>query len=522
MNKIEVYRTHIIINDYDLGSCSRIENCFRMYDPITHNSYYQGLDYNSETRQLILPRGIDLFFIENVFQTKAVNKENVYDEFQTFDNIQIKYLPRDMDQQQALKFMVGKDNYHRNQYLSQLSVNLNTGKGKTYCSIATASYLGIKSIIITYSVKWLEQWKKFILEYTNTKPSEICMMINSNKIARTAKEDPSKYKFILTSHSSLSSYAKSNGWGAIGDLFRDLKIGIKFYDESHLNFKSMSYIDFYTNTYKTYYITATPLRSNEYENMIYQLYMKNIPSVDLFNRNLDPHTDYIAIKYNSRPDIEVLNDCKNQYGLDRNKYINYIVHNENFYKILTVIMERILNHGGKTLIYIGTLYAIDVVYNWIITNYPEFMYNICILTSQTEDKSIIDRCQIILSTTKSTGASIDIKHLKRTIVLAEPFKSEVLARQTLGRTRNGNTEYIEVVDKGFRTILGWFNKKRSIFEKYASSCKIINVNDKGLNEMYDKIINFRMNRFYVPPVRQPMLKYKKNVKPKLIYPNRKL
>lgn len=517
MNKIEIYRTHIIINDYILGSCSRLENCFMVYDPITHSSHYQGVYYKEETKQLILPRGIDIFFIENIFQVKSVNMEHVFDPFDRFNDIQIKYLPRDTVQSEALKFMVGKDKYNRNQSLSQLSVNLNTGKGKTYCSIATASFLGAKSMIITYSTKWLEQWKNFILEYTDTKPSEICMMISSSKINRTLKEDSSRYKFILTSHSSLGSYAKNNGWESIGELFKKLRIGIKFYDESHLNFKSMALIDFHTNTCRTYYITATPMRSNENENMIYQFYMKNIPSIDLFNAEEDPHTDYIAIKFNSKPEIDDLNNCKNQYGLDRNKYTNYIVHNENFYKVLHIIMNRIINHGGKTLIYIGTIQAIEVVYNWIINTYPEFRYNTCILNSNIEDKGVIYRNQIILSTTKSCGAAIDITYLKRTVVLAEPFKSEVLARQSLGRTRDENTEYIEVVDRGFKIIGNWFNYKRSVFQKYALSCKIISLSDSDLNTLYMKIINERMNRFtYI--TYNHMLKYD-NKKPKLRYFN---
>lgn len=512
MNKIEIYRTKIVINNYDLGSCARLENCFKMYDPITHQEYYHGIEYIPERKQLLLPRGIDLFFVENIFECKAVSMEQYYDEFDTFNDIQIKYLPRDEDQQEALKFMVGKDRYRRNQYLSQLSVNLNTGKGKTYCSIATASYFGMKTIIITYSTKWLEQWRDFILEYTNTTQDEICMMIGGSKIARTLKEDNSKYKFILVTHSSLVSYANNNGWSSIGELFKQLRIGLKFYDESHLNFKSMAFIDYYTNTFKTYYITATPMRSNEYENMIFQLYMKNIPAIDLFHEDTDPHTNYLAIKYNSRPSVDDICGCKNKYGLDRNKYTNYIVHNEKFYQILTILMQRIINHGGKTLIYIGTIYGIEVVYNWIVNNYPEFSYNTCILNSNIEDKTIIDRCQIILSTTKSTGASIDIKYLKRTIVLAEPFKSEVLARQTLGRTRNGDTEYIEVVDKGFTMITKWFNEKKHIFNKYALSCKIINLNDKDLLEAYSKIYEYRMNRFVSPPRKKPMLHYTRTKK----------
>ena len=54
--------------------------------------------------------------------------------------------------------------------------------------------------------------------------------------------------------------------------------------------------------------------------------------------------------------------------------------------------------------------------------------------------------KIILSTTKSCGAASDIKDLRCVINLAEPFRSEVLARQTLGRCRDEN-ESIENMAK---------------------------------------------------------------------------
>ena len=46
-----------------------------------------------------------------------------------------------------------------------------------------------------------------------------------------------------------------------------MRVGIKFYDEAHLNFDNMCKIDYYTNTKYTMYITATPARSNEGENL---------------------------------------------------------------------------------------------------------------------------------------------------------------------------------------------------------------------------------------------------------------
>ena len=98
--------------------------------------------------------------------------------------------------------------------------------------------------------------------------------------------------------------------------------------------------------------------------------------------------------------------------------------------------------------------------------------NIGIYTSIEKNKFIkeqqLDK-MIILSTTKSCGAAIDIKGLKMTVVLAEPFKSKVLARQSLGRTRDSDTTYMEFVDIGFDACKGCYESKKSIFEKYATS-----------------------------------------------------
>lgn len=85
---------------------------------------------------------------------------------------------------------------------------------------------------------------------------------------------------------------------------------------------------------------------------------------------------------------------------------------------------------------------------------------------------------IILSTIKSCGAATDIKGLQLTINLANPFSSNVIARQTLGRTRDKGTMYIDVVDTGFATLRGYYKHKQGIFSKYAldfrmSSCERI-------------------------------------------------
>lgn len=481
MNKIVLKHSSIIINNYNIGDCPRLENYFRIYDMITHSYYYKGIEYIPEEKKLILPRGLDVYFLERLFNEKAI-VDTKCDPYEIIDEIRIKYLPRDDVQKEALKFMVGKQPYHENMNKSQLSVNLNTGKGKTYCSIATAIMLRMRSVIITSSLDWLDQWRNCILEYTDTKPKEIYLISGVVSIQKLLQRGPERYKFILASHDTIKSYGDNNGWDKVSELFKIMKVGLKFYDEAHLRFDNMCKIDYYTNTFRTYYVTATPARSSEDENNIYQLFMKNIPAINLFDEDNDPHTRYVSFKYNSIPTASEISECRNQYGLDRNKYTSYVVRKEYFYRLLRVLMDLVLYKPGKTLIYIGTNAAINVVKDWLELNYPELINHIGVYTSATPKdikESQLNK-KIILSTTKSCGAAMDIKGLRNTIVLAEPFKSEVLARQTLGRTRDDNTNYFEVVDYGFDRIRKFYNYKKPIFDKYATSCSEVSLSKAEL------------------------------------------
>ena len=477
--KITVRQSAIIVEGYEVGMSPTIERLFSIYDMRTHMSYIKGIDYNPETKVLILPRGIDIRWAEYQLNCKAILDQNP-DKFDFIKGTMLKYKPRDERQVKTLQFMVGAGDYRYTQERSQLCVNNNTGEGKTWACISTACYLGIKSMVITSQIGWLQQWNDRILEYTNVTPKEILFLTSSSAINRVIKYGADQYKFILASHSTIATHGKNYGWESVGELFRILKVGLKFYDEAHLYFDNMSKIDFYTNTYKTYYVTATLARSNEDENRIFKYYMKNIPSISFFDENVDPHTSYTAYIYNSRPTPMETSACKNAYGLDRNKYTNYVVEKDNFILLLHILVrDVIMPSSGKILIYIGTNDAIQKIKDWFEDHYPMFSIGIYTTLTKGDKKSQLNK-KIILSTTKSAGAAMDIQDLEKTIVLAEPFKSPVLARQTLGRTRANNTQYIDIVDNSFVQTRRFYNQKYPIFDKYATSCDEVRLNDNSL------------------------------------------
>ena len=499
MSKIDVFNTAIVVNDYDFGDCTTLENYFKIRVPVTkqYSTYkYFGIYYDKDKRKLYLPRGIDVWMVEKLIGVPAnvhVGESNAYDKY---DGFRISNLPRDDDQKKALRFMLGRDEYRHVATKSQLSVNLNTGKGKTYLAISTIVFSGMKSIIIMYSDNLIKQWQKEILKYTNLNKKQICIIEGSGSIHRLLAKNDNNAVIYLVTHGTLKSYGDKYGWDKVGYFFEYLKVGIKIFDEAHQNFENILMIDYHTNVYKTYYLTATSLRSSEDENRVYQLSFKNVPSIDLFNQEEDPHTVYTAIKFNSKPSAIEKSNCQNQYGLDRNKYTNYLVQKPIFYDILIILMNIIMKRtfgGYKCLIYIGTNNAIDKVYKWIVNNYPELYNQIGILSTLASDEERANAVhkRIILATTKSAGAGLDIKGLKLTVVLAEPFKSEILARQTLGRTRDNDTEYIELVDIGFSQCSKYYSYKKPIFLKYALSCREIVMKPEYIQSKSSEILAVR-------------------------------
>lgn len=504
MNKIIVYRTHIEIMNYTMGDCPTIEKTFSIYDKMCHKRFPKGMIYDKDKKILMLPRGIDIGYLENILQSEPIIDQNI-DPIGDIGDIKLKYKPRDEIQQEAIRFMLSIGKYQNNNTSTMMSVNLNTGKGKTYCAIATAAYLGFRSIVIADNVGWLEQWKNFYTEYTNIKEEEIYMISGSPSFMKLFNRDISKYKVILSTHSTIKSIGDKQGWDVVSNFFKYCEIGVKFYDEAHLNFDNMFQIDCYSNTYITYYLTATPGRSDYAEDFIFGLYFKNVPSIDLFNQDTDPHTKYAAIRFNSNPTPIEVSKCKNNYGLNRIAYTDYLVRNENFKKLLIILVNMALRKPGKHLFYIGTndaiLYTRDLIYEL----FPELINQVGIYTSiiPSSIKKYELEKKIILSTTKSAGAAMDIKDLSETVNLAEPFKSKVLAQQTFGRTRGDDTIYKDIVDTGFYYTKKFYEFKKPVFNKFATDCVEININNDELNKRSTSIIDTRNQliqpmEFFIP------------------------
>lgn len=501
MYNIEILNSSVIIKDYIPGSNEKLENTFSIYDKLYHRYYPKAMYFDG--KDLHLPGGTNMFYVTGDFGDNIINNRNHnFTDYKILKNIKLKFAPRDEIQKKAIRFGIGEGEYTNNRHSTQLSINLSTGKGKTYVSIAIFAYFSVRTMMITSSLDWINQWKERILEYTNLNESEIYIISGRTSIAKLLNgiRNIEGIKFFLCSHSTIKSYADKYGWEKVSELFDKLKIGIKIYDEAHLFFDSMCMLDFYTNVWKTYYLTATPNRSDRKEDFIYQVSFHNVPKISLFDEENDPHTHYIALLYNSHPEAFDVSSCKSQYGFSINKYCNYLITKPNYYNMLVILMDIIkkkVSRFGKVLIYIGTNHAISRTACWLRYYYPQYSYGIFTSTTPKELKQQQLEAKIILSTVKSAGAAVDIYGLEMTIVLNEPFKSQVSAKQTLGRTRSDNTFYIDIVDTGFNAIQAFHRSKKSLFKKYAKSYTETIINDYEISNQLNRIkeeeiMNYRL------------------------------
>jgi hypothetical protein len=450
--------------------------------------YLKGCVYDYETKTLILPRGLNVERLLNLLgsglEPKVITRPDPVMKLEK--PIMMKYHPKSEVQREALHFALGIQGYERNKAKTQISINVNTGVGKTYIAIAAAAFLNMKELIITHTRDMMYQWKSEIKSFTDTEDREICVIENGSRDFHAiinGDKDVTEVKYFIVGHASINRFGNNFGWDKISDFFQTIGIGLKVFDEAHKYFDNLLRIDFNTNTWKTIYLTATPERSDREENRIYQASFSAVPAIDLFDENNDPRTHYVALHYSSRPTPYEAVSCDIKHGgfrmFNAAKYADYVVNKPEFFKMLFIVME-IARVRGKSIFYIESIHAIDIIYNWMVYTFPELEGQIGILHSKIPDevRDYQTQMPIILTTIKSCGEGKHIDNLALGVLLAAPYSSKPLLRQVLGRMRNFNTMLIYCIDHGFQKINGYYQSSLGMFAKYALDVSDLNLRGK--------------------------------------------
>jgi len=177
---------------------------------------------------------------------------------------------------------------------------------------------------------------------------------------------------------------------------------------------------------------------------------------------------------------------RNMHGLDTNKYMDYCVEQKGsdlFFKSIFLVLDSIEqklaeNPDMRIVFLLKKLTATRIVKEGILQRYPHFAGNIGMYTSDMKTKEKKEaqlQKQIILSTTKSLGTGDDIPGLHY-LVMCEPYRSEITAKQVSGRLRNiGDVTYLEIIDMGFSSCRDQFKARKKFLLKRAKQFTIVNV-----------------------------------------------
>lgn len=472
LKSIRVYPTHIEIEPYIVGEYKALENmCSSEYNPATHTR--EPIGYRIIDQTLYIPRGIDvnyLYTISNSYPT-FFNWKNLPKFERMVDRYEMKKPPRDEIQVEALDFLLSRGNYLHGAKYSQLILNLGTGLGKTYVTIAACIKAGVRSLIIVHRGTILDQWITTIKEKTNVPNKRVVVVRGSDTIKKLLKT-PINYDFILIMNQTLASYKTNYGEDALKEFIEHLSCGIKVVDEAHLCFRSIIEIDMFSNIPRNFYLTATFSRGDIKEVSLYKRVFSN--AIKLSRRANFDHIIYTMISFNSLPTQVQRMSVMTNHGFNSKLYSDYAFDIDPTACILSsyfYALSEALMYPGRILVVIPKIEHCEYIKELTERKYPTM--DIAALHSKNklkENQRIKEESHIIISTMGSLGTGADIADIQ-SIILMEPFSSWVNNIQLIGRLRkiSGRFSYVyELIDEGFPDITRMLQKR---FKSIKSSCK---------------------------------------------------
>lgn len=482
MYKIYAHHTHYEVKNYNLGDKPFLEKMLSLWN----DTYYKAnpkFFYNEDNKTLYLPRGFSRAKIIEIFNEPINIMKNHSTKKKC--SINMNLFPRNILQLESIRFITGKEEYRYTEEESQLVLSLGTGEGKTYCMIAALSIMETKSLIIVNIEDLKKQWINSFETTTNLGGPNIVDISSSKKIDKlfdTSQKELQNHVTYVTTHATIRNYAKKNGWESIGELCNHLGIGVKVIDEAHLEYENTLMMDYFTNVWKTIYLTATFGRSNEKDNKLFQTAFNEISKFNKINEERRKHIIYIPYLFNTKPSYNDEINCKGVKGFSRHAYMDYLMDNkiyiDNFKEAVATFLKKD-DLEGKMLILSSKKETCDFFSNIIKDEYPDRKTCAHYSGSKVDDLGEYD---VICATPKMLGTGKDIKGL-RFVIMIEPFRSHVNSDQVIGRLReyseDKDTYYLDLIDKGFKSIYNMYKDRyKASIQHKIKKCLIVDKTKK--------------------------------------------
>lgn len=480
MKKIKIYHTHIEVSPYILGEAKNLETSCSVWLDAEYRYDNLAYYYDSNNQTLYLPRGVSIPWLESLFDTQAENVTEC-DKFSKFSGVHMIAEPRDEIQRNSINFLMSKKNFSTMDN-SQLALTLNTGDGKTFCTIYSIIKMRMKAIIITHVETIRDQWYQSFLTFSDIDEDRLMNIVGSSSIDNIMSGKKSADIYFIN-HKTITSYAQSHGWDAIRSFFMKIKVGIKVYDEAHLCFRNIVRTDMFSNVFKTFYLTATFDRSDDRESTIFK---RSFSNVYKFGKGSQGYSEkeknviYVPMLYRSGMSDECRAKCMTNYGFSFNRYLDIAMNTDDkLMDMMLIALHAAIKLEGRILITTSTIDSIEYIYNRIVNlNIGKTVGKVHSMQDNSENMRVKDESDIIVSTIKGNGTGADIKNL-RCVINIESYSSPIIANQLAGRLRpygdNKDSYLFEIIDISHKSIENQYKKRLKQLRIKCKDVKVLKV-----------------------------------------------
>lgn len=478
MKSIRVYHTHIEIEPYTQGENFALERSLSIRNKITKQ--FMPLAFMVENNIMYLPRGVDINILKHRFRDAKVTVYKEHDKVQYFPQYEMTKPVLGKIEEDSIDFLSAEGNFKKARTYSQLSLNIDTGDGKTYSTIASILRKKEIAIVITHKNNIKNQWLASFNNLT-TVPKDKVINIESSAILDKIMKDEIRGYVYLVNHQTLASYAKSHSWGHIGLLFTKLGIGRKVFDEAHKHFANILRVDRNTNTKTSIYLTATFERGKYDEKKVFELAFANVYRFGEETYNYEEkkrHITYIALLYDSHATSEDVFNMKTKLGLSPHKFIEYALEHDTSEALrywLMHVIERVSTLEGKILITTPKINSSEIVKSMAEEILPNRKISTIHSRNSEEDNEESKKSDVISSTLSSFDSGTDVPGL-RVLINAGPHSSTSLTSQLPGRLRKYiglnneypdglETFYIDLIDVSIPECYDMYKRRQPVLKK---------------------------------------------------------
>ena len=334
--------------------------------------------------------------------------------------------------------------------------------------------------MILHQTKLKSQWKNEFLKASSVKEERIVDLVGSESMlgVLSGKIDGDVF---LVNHQTIHQFGSKFGWETVKKFFETIKVGVKIYDEAHKYFSNILMIDFFSNTRKTFYLTATFTRTQAKEKSIFKRSFANCYRFGEETSNYEEkrkHIYYYYVTFNSNPDPLIIRGMYNKFNISSFKYIDYALkvdENQTLLKVLQIVMDEVQRFRGKILLTSPKIDSTEIIADFIRQHYSK-QVSVINSSQSVEENELAVQADVISSTMKSLGTGIDIRGL-RVLINMEPFTSESNMIQLKGRLREfGPVDYtfmFDLVDVGFKDLATMGEKRKRVMSHHAKEIRLL-------------------------------------------------